>query len=103
MGIGISHSISYKDEQWNEYYRSLIQLKSDIDSLSKINQKRELNIFDELKIIMMYNRIKENMEIANRLTNVLSHIDCDQRIIYIQTIDIIDKAVKTIEAFNARV
>jgi len=104
MGIGISHSISHKDEQWywNEYYSSLLQLESDVNTLGKINRKKELNVFDDLKIIVMYNRIKHNMEIANRLTNVLQQTDYDQRAVYFQTNSLIEKAVKTIEAFNAK-
>lgn len=87
--MGISHSC--------EEYKSILQLEEDIDYLTKLASKKSYTTYDNIKIIRISGRIRDNLNDAC----ILLGKSGDDRELHDYIASLIDKALIAISKFNA--
>ena len=96
MGQDIT-SPSAKDEPFNE---SIGKLEEDVIELEKINNKESLTIVEEIRLMMMCKRIKENLELVNSLRQSLVSTYNENRAVYYYACGLITRTNNAVVKFN---
>lgn len=97
----VATSISHKDENLNEYNRILNQLEEDIKVLERFNNKDDLNLIDEIKLISITNRFTGNLEIIKSMYQVIKY-GYEGSSFYNRVNHTMQLALTTIKTFNQK-
>lgn len=92
--MGISHS------KRSDYTECIEQLERDINVLNNITNKDSLSMIDEIRLSLMSERIKANLELAKSLTSSLRRINGEELHVYYYICRLVNCAVSTINRFN---
>ena len=90
-------SPSAKDELFNA---SMLELEQDVLELEKINIKDDITIMEEIKLMLMCSRIKDNLKLANELRLSLISTYNEHRAVYYRVCNLISRTNNAVVRFT---